>query len=159
CPRSLRRTSLGRRSGCVPAAARAGSSPRVAYQECYPAGQRFTRASIQHSDEHGLGSSLVELRAEALVEEPAEQQDGADRPERQGPLRRAQARQVEEEDLAEADPEENEAADAQQAASLAQARVQGDQREEAPEGAHYSLAALEVRVHVLRRQPLCRFEN
>src|SRR5262249_9248776 len=105
------------------------------------------------------GCSLVELRAQPLVEEAAQQQHSADSEERQGALRGAQARQVEEKDLAEADAEENEAADAQQAALLAQAGIERDQRKDAPQRAHSGLAALEVRVYVLRRHALRGLED
>src|SRR5437879_1538378 len=94
-----------------------------------------------------LDESFVVLRAQPLVENAAEQKDGPDREEGQRPLSRAQARQVEEEDLAEADGEEDEPAAAQQSALLLQADVEGDEREQTPEGADDGLAALEVRMH------------
>jgi hypothetical protein len=60
-----------------------------------------------------LCDPLVELGAQALVEETAEEEDSSDREERQRALRRAEARQIEEEELAEADGEEDEPAPAQ----------------------------------------------
>src|SRR5919201_6670269 len=78
-PRSaVRMRSCNRSSGLFAA--------RAIYQSCY---------------------ALVVLRAEALVEEPAEQEHCTDGEERERALRGAEAGQVEEEDLAETDAEEN----------------------------------------------------
>jgi hypothetical protein len=77
---------------------------------------------------------LAELgAAEVLVEEAAEKQDGSDCQERERPLRRAEAREVEEEDLAQAGAKEDEAPGPQPAAFLGQADVERDQRQEPPE--------------------------
>ena len=103
--------------------------------------------------------SLAELGAQALVEEPAEEQDCSDREERESTLHRAQAREVIEEDLAEADGEEDEPADAQQTSASLEPHVQRGECEQAPEGTHDRVATLKVRVHALVRDELHRFQD
>ena len=96
-----------------------------------------------------LWQAVVELGAEALVEEAAEEEDAADGQERERPLHGTETRQVVEEDLAEADREQDEAADAEHSSALLQAHVERDEREQAPEGAHGGVPALEVRLDAL----------
>jgi hypothetical protein len=57
-----------------------------------------------------LWHALVVLGTQALVEEPTEQQAGTDCQERERPLHRAEAREVEQEELPKADREQDEAA-------------------------------------------------
>src|SRR5207245_1401137 len=83
-----------------------------------------------------LWQAVVELRAQALVEEAAEQEHRADSKEREGPLHGTEARQVVEEDLAEADREQDEPPDAEHAAALLQTDVEGNERKQSPERAH-----------------------
>jgi hypothetical protein len=98
--------------------------------------------------------------SQPLVEEAAEEQDGADGQERDRPCRGAQCRQVVEEELPDAESEEREATEAKRTLTAAQAGVEQREPEQAPERADAGVAALEVRVHVAsRRDPLGELED
>src|SRR5207253_7456538 len=100
--------------------------------------------------------SRVRIYRQTLVEEPADEQDGADREERERARDRAQERKVVEEDLCEADPEEREPAELEGAHAARQSHVQEREPDDAPERADRGVPALERRVEAAadRLEPL-----
>src|ERR1043166_1296599 len=97
---------------------------------------------------------LLELRAQALVEEPAEQQHGADGQERERAGDRAQLREVVKEDLRQTEREDREASALDAAGAAGQTEGQRDQGEPAPEGADRGVSVLELEVDAPGTEPL-----
>ena len=100
------------------------------------------------------GGAVGQLRLQALVEERAREQNCADSQERERACYGAQVREVVEEDLPEADPEEREPAEAKCAHVAPEPDVEEREPEEAPQRAHVRVPALEVRVDAARGETL-----
>src|SRR3989442_3801551 len=103
---------------------------------------------------YGFGVSVVQLGIQPLVEEAAQEEDRSDRQEGQGPLGGAEARQIEEKDLPEADREQDEAPAAEQSAPPAKSGVQRDQSEVDPARADHRVPSLKIHVVISRRNQL-----
>src|SRR5919109_368147 len=92
----------------------------------------------------GRAVPLAELCAQALVEEPAQEEERADREEGERAGQRAQVGEVVEKELGEGDAEESEAGESQAAPGPDETERQNSEAHEAPEDADRRVAALEV---------------
>src|ERR671935_1499427 len=102
---------------------------------------------------------LAELRAEALIEEAAEEQHRSDREEREGARDRAQRGEVVEENLRQAYAEGGEAGQAQLPRVPRQPEIEDCQAERAPEGAHGRMAVLKLQMDASCPTPLEELED
>src|ERR671922_852535 len=100
------------------------------------------------------GVAHVQLVAQALVEEPAEEEEPADGEEGDGAGERAQVGEVVEEELREAEAEEGKAGQARGASAPREAEGEEAEAHEPPEGADGGVPTLEVRLHARPRDGL-----